>query len=177
MNMNDGIRKVDKTPPDWVREGDSNSNGAWGQHSIEMGSEEHTSATLIGTSLQVDRNGQSGPSNNRPENPKPWGKPSRFSGADSLELSDIVRGVYPPATEKNPTDEEEDEEYEDDEEDEEEEEEEEEENGQEPGSSTKKPVAHYTEDSILYDLNKNHFTEKPQASNQTKSMKDQAYEG
>ena len=168
---NDGIRKTDKSPPDCVRDGDS--NGVWGQHSIEMGSEEHTSSTLIGTSLQVDRNGQSGSNN---DNPKPWGKPSRFSGSDNLELSDIVRGVYPPATEKNPTEEEEDEEY--DEEDDEEEEEDEEDNEEELGSSTKKPVAHYSEDSILYDLNKNHFTEKPQAQNHTKIMKDLAsYEG
>ena len=174
---NDGIRKTDKSPPDWVRDGDSNkpSNGVWGQHSVEMGSEEHTSSTLIGTSLQVDRNGQSGSNNGRPDSPKPWGKPSRFSGSDNLELGDIVRGVFPPVTEKNPADEE-DEEYDEDEEDDEDEEEED--NEEELGSSTKKPVAHYSEDSILYDLNKNHFTEKPQAQNHTKIMKDLAsYEG
>ena len=74
-----------------------------------------TSTRLKWASLQVDRNGQRGSNNGRPDSPKPWGKPSRFSGSDNLELGDIVRGVFPPVTEKNPADEE-DEEYDEDEE-------------------------------------------------------------
>ena len=144
-----------------------------------MGEEEQTTSALVGTSLQVDRNGEAGaPVHNGPDNVKPWGKPSRFSGVDDIELSDIVRGVYSTTTEKDHhLDEEEDEEYDGEEEEEEEEDEEEdtEENEEDPNPSTKKPAAHYQEDSILHDLNRNHFVEKPVSENPAK-IKD-TYEG
>lgn len=188
-----GIKKVDKGPPDWVREGSQSQQtrdpvvkGIWGQQSIELDEEQQTSSTLIGTSLQVDRNGAAGSntnganggSNERVDSPKPWGKPSRFAGSDDLELSDIVRGVYP---QKATNEEEEDDEYDGDEEEEDEEGEDEDaedddNNEEEHEVSTKKTVPQHTDqDSILHDLNKNHFAEKPVAESHTK-IKD-IYEG
>ena len=173
--------KKTSSTPDWVRESvqsETNTNGVWGQHSFELGEEEQTTSTLIGTSLQVDRNGEAGtPVSSGPDNTKPWGKPSRFSGSDDIELSDIVRGVYSTTTEKDHRlDEEDDEEYDGEEEEEEEEEEEDnEENEEDPNPSTKKPAAHYQEDSILHDLNRNHFIDKAVSENPTK-IKDN-YEG
>lgn len=162
---------------DWNREnGHSESKnpeyGLWDQHSIELGEEEQTTSTVIGTSLQVDRNGEPDAAvSNGPDSLKPWGKPSRFSGPDDIELSDIVRGIYSTTTEKDHhIYEDEDEEYDD-----EEEEEEEEENEEEPIPSTKKPVPNYPEDSILHDLNKNHFTDKTTVETPVKAK--DTYEG
>ncbi|EFX84874.1 hypothetical protein DAPPUDRAFT_314427 [Daphnia pulex] len=139
--------KKTSSTTDWVRESvQSDTNGVWDKHSIELGEEEQTTSALLSTSLQVDRNGEAGaPVSNGPaDSVKPWGKPSRFSGADDIELSDIE------------------------EEDIEEEEEDIEENEEDPNPSTKKPAAHYQEDSILHDLNRNHFVEKPVSENPAK---------
>lgn len=194
---NEGIKKTDKSAPASVRDSSSLSDaskpnqGVWGQHLIELEEGEQSTSALIRTSLQVDRNGGASHVNDRIDTVKPWGKPSRFSGSDTVELSDIVRGVYPPGNDKAQTGDEEDEEYEDDDEEEGDEEEEEEEEGVneddnhhnhhdqqhrlESESSTHKTAHHLTHDSIFHDLNKNHFTQKQPEENPTK-IKD-IYEG
>lgn len=187
MLTNDANRKTDKSSPQWGHESSVISNPSKGvrgqQHSIEVSKAEETTSTVIGTSLQVDKNGgaSSGSnSNDRIDNPKPWGKPSRFAGSDNVELSDIVRGVYPQTADKvQADDEDDDEEYDGDddeeEDDDDEDDEEEDDEEEELEATSKKPTAHITEDSILHDLNKNHFTHKQPAENLTK-IKD-IYEG
>lgn len=163
------MRKNDETPPDWSGE---EYDPIRPQRPIESRLDDPSPSSSIATgALQVD---------NKPNNAsvkgdsdaanKPWGKPSRFPVPGNVDLSDIVRGVYPPSdhVENEPEEnDDEDEENDDDEDDEEDDDEDGEGTNQ---SSTEKVSSHFTEE-ILHDLKKNHFTSTKAPATQTNSTK------
>lgn len=157
------MRKKDDTPPDWSGEEEASV-----QRPIESRVDNLSPAPPVATAaLQVNNAAKNASVKGESDATKPWGKPSRFPVPGNVELSDIVRGVYPPGQAENEADDEDDDEDDEDEENDDDEDEDDESDNQ---SSTEKVTSHFTEE-ILHDLKKNHFSTTKAPTTQTNNTK------
>ena len=158
------MRKKDETPPDWSGEEEESAQ----RRPIESRVDDLSPSSSVATgSLQVNNAARNTSLKSESDATKPWGKPSRFPVPGNVELSDIVRGVYPPDQTENEADDEEDDDEDEDEDHDDEEDEDDESDNQ---SSTEKVTSHFTEE-ILHDLKKNHFSTTKAPTTQTNTTK------